>query len=820
MELVEGPTLSERLANGALPLEDALAIARQIAEALEEAHEKGIVHRDLKPQNVKVTSDGRVKVLDFGLAKAMDPAGVNAVSGPQASVSPTMSLGATAAGVILGTAAYMSPEQAKGMPVDRRADVWAFGVVLYEMLTGRPLFEAPTVAETLAHVLTRSPDLDALPPAAPPAVRQLLKRCLERNPKNRLHDIADARIALDEVARGESDASAPSRSGAAVAAPAASRSAARAAALPWSIAALALVAAAALGVALASRRAPSDGATAPRPLTAFGVLVPEETSLPRSQIPLVGLSRDGRALLFVAEGKQRAVYVRSFDSLRLRLVSGTEGAEEPALSPDGRFVAFFANGSLKRVPVEGGVATTLASANAPRGLAWAPDGSLVFSPVYNSALLRVPATGGDPVPVTKFDPARKERTHRFPQVMPDGKSVIFTVGTIAKPGVYDDGAIDAVRFDTGERKTILEGARMARYTEAGYLVFQRRTALLAVRFDPVKLEKRGDPFTIQDGVSGEQSSGAGYFDVSPSGAVSFAPVSAIATERVLALVDRNGKETEIDAPPAEYNHPRFSPDGKRLVFAIGSGAASEDDVYVLDFASSRIQRLTFGKGHGGPVFSPDGSRVFYVKGRSGDTGVAWKAADGSGEETQVRRDPEVSLLCAWLDARRILVTNTSALRIDTLDTEAKTTTPFFASSNVASYAADLSRDGRYVAYTSTETGVDQVFVETVPRGGGKWQVSSGIGSCPVFAKDGKSLYYLVDETVMVVDVDTKGTFRAGTPKPFLTGPYELRTNPVRSYDVGPDGRLVFVKRKTTGTTPRELVVLDGWTSLDPARKGR
>jgi serine/threonine-protein kinase len=814
MELVEGPTLSERLAGGALPLDEALAIARQIAEALEEAHEKGIVHRDLKPQNVKVTPEGKVKVLDFGLAKAMDPIGSGTISNPQVSVSPTMSLGATAAGVILGTAAYMSPEQAKGMAVDRRADVWAFGVVLWEMLAGGRLFEGPTVAETLAHVLTRTPDPESLPPATPAAVKQLLRRCLERNPRNRLHDIADARIALDELAR-ESDASAPVRSGPSISGT--SLAPRPRATLPWAVAAAALlVALGMVGVAVAARRRP---AATPRPLRTFGVLVPDETALPRSQSPILDLSRDGRALLFVSEGKQRTIFWRSFDSLRLRSVAGTVGAEEPALSPDGRWIAFFAGGFLRKIPVEGGTPTTLAEARAPRGLTWANDGSVVFSPVFNSGLWRVTTTGGDPKPVTNLDPARKERSHRWPDMLPDGKTVLFTVGLTARPGDYDEGPIDAVRLDTGERRTILEGARMARWSPTGHLVFQRRESLMAVAFDPGKLKRLGEPFTLQENAGGEVSSGSGYFSVRAPDILAFAPENAIPSERVLVLVDRNGKETEVGAGVAQFNQPHFSPDGKRIAFAIGTGSSADDDVFVHDLASGRTQRLTFGQGHGAAFFSPDGRRIYFVKGRSGDTGFAWKPADGSGSETQIVKDAEVINPGSWLpDGRHMLVTNTAAsLDIDTLDVESGTKTPLYASPAAAEYSPSVSPDGRFVAYASTESGVDQVFVETVPKGGGKWQISTDFGGCPLFSRDGKELYYVVDETIMVVDVDTKGVFRAGTPHPLFTGPYELRTIPVRNFDVAPDGRFVLVKRRFVSSSPHEIVVVDGWTALDPAR---
>jgi len=806
LELVEGEDLATRLQRGAIPVEEAMAIARQIAEALEEAHEKGIVHRDLKPANVKITPEGKVKVLDFGLAKAY--AG-EAASGSSADLSrsPTLAHSGTQAGVILGTAAYMSPEQARGKPVDKRADIWGFGVLLYEMLAGRRLFEGETVSDVLAAVLRGDVDWKALPSSAPGEMRRMLARCLERNPKDRLHDIADARIALDEVLRGDIEAVAG--------APGAPRPSRWRAVLPWMVAALAVAGAIGVGVRSRSGRPPG-----PRPLTTFGILVPEQHFLPLSQSPLIDISADGRTLLFVAEGKRPAsIFRRPFDRMAIGRIEGSEGAEHPLLSPDGRSIAFFAGGMLRKISVEGGAPVALAEARAPRGASWAPDGSLVFSPLYNSSLWRVAAAGGTAVAATTLDTAKGERTHRWPQVLPDGRALLFTVGLAASPGDYEGSNIDAQRLDTGERRTVLRGARMARYTALGYLVYQRGKTLLAVRFDPVGLEPTGEPFTIQEGVGGETSSGAGYFSVSAGGAVAFVPESSIPKERVLVLVDRTGRETELAAPAAPFNHPRFSPDGQRLAFAIGTGSAATDDVYVLELASQRMQRLTFDQGHGAPLWSSDGQRILFSNGRSGETGIGIKAADGSGEAVMLQRSPDFLLADSWLsDGRRLAGTSAEgSVDIFVLDTGAGgKRTPLFANPSAGESAAAFSPDGRYVAYSSTETGTDEVFVETFPPGRGKWQVSTG-GLNPVWSRDGRELYFVGGESLMVVGVDTRDVFRAGVPQALFTGPYDLRTVLQRNYDVGPDGRFVLVKRKFVSSTPRELVVLDGWEAADPSR---
>ncbi len=423
-------------------------------------------------------------------------------------------------------------------------------------------------------------------------------------------------------------------------------------------------------------------------------------------------------------------------------IAGTEGAEDPVLSPDGHSIAFFAGGLVRRIPADGGTPVSVAEALAPRGVAWAPDGSLIFSPLYTSGLLKVVATGGKPVAFTTLDAAKGERSHRWPQVLPDGRTVIFTVGVATSPGDYDGADIDAQRLDTGERRTILRGARMARYTSLGYLVYQRASTLLAVRFDAERLRAVGEPFTIQEGVGGDASSGAGYFSVSQGGTVVASPGASIPKDRVLVLADRAGRETPLTAPAAPFNHPRFSPDGKRLVFAIGTGAAATDDVYVLDLASQRMQRLTFDQGHGAPMWSLDGRRILFTNGRSGETGMGVKAADGSGDEIALRKSTEFLLADSWLpDGRRLAVTNSQrSIDIGILDTApGGKLTPLFANPLAGESAAAFSPDGRYVAYTSTETGTDEVIVETFPRGRGKWQVSSAGGMTPVWSGDGRAL---------------------------------------------------------------------------------
>ncbi|MBK5255519.1 MAG: serine/threonine-protein kinase [Vicinamibacteria bacterium] len=809
MELVEGEDLAERLKRGAIPIEEARAIARQIAEGLEAAHEKGIVHRDLKPANVQLTPDGKVKVLDFGLAKAFTGEGSTSGS-DEMSHSPTMTHQGTEAGIILGTAAYMSPEQARGKTVDQRTDIWAFGVVLLEMLSGVRLFKGETVSDTLAAVLMRDVDWATLPAATPVPLSRLLQRCLDRDVRHRLQAIAEARIILEGPMIAESPAPPIAAN---------QRHWTRTPAVWVAMTLAVLVGAIGVGV---RTRGPTSSAT--KALTTFGIVAPDGQFLTRSQLPILSLSPDGRSLLFGAEDKQSAsIYRRSFDRMAITRIEGTENAENPLLSPDGRSIAFFSGGMLRKVPAEGGAAVIVAKALAPRGLAWTPDGSLIFSPLYTGGLFRVSATGGEPVAVTMMDPARGERSHRWPQVLPDGRTVIFTVGNSESPGEYDSSNIEAQRLDGGERKIILKGARMARYSALGYLVYQKGETLLAVRFDPKSLEAEGEPFTIQEGVGGDPSSGSGYFAVSDTGVVAVVPEVSIAKTRVLVLVDPEGKETAIPTPAAAFTHPRFSPDGRRLTFAIGGGSAGDDDVYVLDLPSQRMQRLTFGQGHGMPMWSADGRGILYTNGRSGETGIRMKAANGSGEEVDILKSREFQLADSWhKDGRRLAITDAQkSIDVRILDTGPNGgVTPLFASPTAGESAAAFSPDGRYIAYQSTETGTDEVIVETFPPGGGKWQISVTGGITPVWARDGRTLFFVTGQSLMAVDTDLRGVLQAGTPRLLFTGPYDLRMVIQRNYDVGPDGRFVMVKRQPSASTLAELLVLDGWDALDPARGKR
>ncbi len=495
MELVEGEDLSERIKRGTIPVDEAIPIALQIAEALEAAHEAGIVHRDLKPANIKLTEDGVVKVLDFGLAKAWETE-----SGDSSlSLSPTLTRHATVEGVILGTAAYMSPEQARGKKVNRRADIWSFGVVLWEMLTGRKLFEGETVSDVLASVLKETPDLEALPDDTPPALRRLLARCLDKEPKNRLQWIGDARLDLVESLDSPPELSGPPDTSVV----------SRTRGLEW----LGwLAAAVALGVAAVLWLLPT---VAPKPpLTRFTLGLGGDHTLSFIDQPILALSPDGRTLAMTATDAQAAhdtIILRHLDENEVIQLENTVGAREMFFSPDGSSIGFFADGKLKRASVHGGSAVTITDAPNPRGGVWLPDGTIVFSPDYASGLWRVSDTGGVAEIVLDIDAERGERTFRFPHASPDGDLLLFTVGSITSPNNYDDATIDAYSLQSGKRRTIIERANMARFVSADRLIFARAGDLFAIGFDSERLETVGDAVPVIEDVGGDPSSGAGYF---------------------------------------------------------------------------------------------------------------------------------------------------------------------------------------------------------------------------------------------------------------------------------------------------------------------
>ena len=771
LEYVPGETL-----HGPLPVEETLDVARQIGEALEAAHEKGVVHRDLKPANIKITPEGNVKVLDFGLAKALadEPA-----SDP--SQSPTLSAAPTRAGVILGTASYMSPEQARGKPLDTRTDIWSFGCVLYELVTGRQAFNGETVTDIIAAVVGKEPDWTALPASTPAGLERLLRRCLEKDARRRLRAIGDGQILLEEPPT-----------------PARRPEGVRRRMLPWALAGtLAVVAAVALGSLWRS-------ATAPQPITRTVVTLPPGDRLAAALQTAMSISPDGSRLVYAASrGGASQLFLRRMDQLEGAPIPGTEGAGEPFFSPDGEQVGFCAGGKLKKVLVSGGAPLALCDAPNCRGASWGPDDTIVFTPSGSSGegLSLVSANGGAPQALTKPDSKNREHSHRWPQFLPGGKAVLFTVYAGVNP---DQGRIAVVRLDTGERLVLFEGASYGRYVPTGHLVYARSGGLLAAPFDPARLQITGRQFPVLEGVA-NTATGAAQFGFSGSGSLVYVPGRMGILARTLVWVDRKGTAVLATKLQRPFVAPRLSPDGRKL--AIHLFAAANTDVWIYEFGRETLTRLTFEAGDEAiPVWTPDGSRVAYRSNSSGAMNLFWKPADGSGAPDRLTTSNNSQNPGAFSPDGRWLAFDESGPSLDiwVLPMEGPEGAPRkpspFLQTPFAEWGARFSPDGRWLAYSSNESSQFEVYVQPFPvpgpAGAPKWQVSTEGGSEPVWARNGRELFYRNGDKLMAVDVTLRPSFSRGNPRLLFQGDYFALVH-LTNYDVSPDGQR-FLMLKETG----------------------
>ncbi len=813
MELVEGPTLSARIAQGSVPPEEALPIAQQIAEALEYAHERGIIHRDLKPANIKLTRDGQVKLLDFGLAKAIEGEAGQA----DIATSPTISAAATRAGVLLGTAAYMSPEQAKGKAVDRRADIWAFGCVLYELLAGQPAFDGETITDTLAAVVRAEPDWSRLPQKTPTRTRDLLRRCLTKDPKQRLQAIGEARIALEATIANLPDEAA-ALAGAMQPQPLWRR------ALPWALASIATAFAIAFSTLYWRPKQPEPHQMMRASLLLNEPLAGAFAANPGS--PIV-LSPDGSRLVFAGSpaSKSSQLYLRQLDQQTATPIPGTEDAVQPFFSPDGQWLGFFADGKVRKVSLHGGPATTLCDAPIPHGANWATDDTIFYAPNLGSGLMRISSAGGTPQALTTPDSKGQELSHRWPQLLPGNKAVLFTI-QMATQASYDDAHIAVLSLQTGRWRTLLEGGSYARYVSSGHIVYVRAGALMAVPFDLARLQVTGPPAPVQEGViTTAATSGGAEYDVAETGLLVYVPGSARPPERSLAWVDRQGVSKELPAPLNSYLTPRISPDGTRLAVQILT--AGTQDIWIYDFARNTLMRFTFGAGSAFPLWTPDGRRVVY-RTRVPAFSFRWKLADGSGmEETLFGKDfddPSATPYSVSPDGKILLfgrLSSGGALGIYALSLDGSGKTQPFLQSTFNQLQAQFSPDGHWVVYASNESGRDELYVQPFPGPGGKWMISTDGGNYARWVRNGREIFFRNADKMMSVPVETQPTFKAGTPRLLFQGGSYLG---VENYDVAPDGQhFLMIKEKEAPASSKELSVILHWTDelkrlVPPAKK--
>ena len=820
LELVDGPTLADRIAEGPIPIDEALPIAKQIADALEGAHEHGIIHRDLKPANIKVRPDGTVKVLDFGLAKALEPA---ALSGASATMSPTLTSPVlmTGVGVMLGTAAYMSPEQAKGRVVDRRSDIWAFGCVLYEMLTGTRPFEAEDIAETLAYVLTKEPDWTRLPPQLPAAVTAVLRRCLVKDRRRRIGDIAAVQFAFDE---STSLSSVPAVDQSAVPKPSSGwrRLASYAAVLLFGVTVTTI---GAWAIVRMNTRAPQPVRFTITPPVALPLSVTSPGAGGTAQDRAIAITPDGQHLLYrVGENLQNyQLMLRDVDALEARPLTGIGGVREPTLSPDGRWVAFFTMGELRKVSISGGPSITLSRIQTnPRGLTWSDDDTLYYAVTGPDLLYSVSAAGGEPKVVMKPDPSRNEAAFFFPWALPGGRGLLITILAQTAAGTADNGQIAWVDPRTGERKILVRGGSQAQYVKSGHIVYVAAGSLRAVPFDLRRVEVVGDAVPVVEGVN-TTLAGEGQFAVSDTGTLMYVPGVATGTgpQYTLVWVNREGREEPIGVPPRAYIYPRISPDGTRIALDIRD---QENDIWIWDVKRQTMARLTFDPGlDRAPVWTPDGRRVIFSSQRGGlasGGNIFWQSADGSGTVERLTESPNAQYATSVSpDGAKVLLRDDSPKTrrdVGMVAPGANRQTQPLLQMPFDEENAEVSPDGRWLAYQSNESGQSQVYVRPFPQvDSGRWQISTMGGSRPAWARTGRELFYLDNNNLMTaVPVQTSPTFSAGNPKKVFEARY-LVPNNARTYDVSADGqRFLMIKSvaeaRDAGAPPPSIVVVLNW----------
>lgn len=796
MEFVPGTSLAGRLARGAVPVGEAMTMARQIADALEAAHERGVIHRDLKPANIMLRPDGTLKVLDFGLAKSSG----SRPAAADGSAATTGALDETRAGTILGTAAYMSPEQARGQPLDKRTDIWSFGCVLYEMLTARRCLAADTPSDTLARILEGEPDWSVLPAGVPLAIRRLLSRCLRKDPKKRLRDIGDARIVIEDLLDADlaAETATPRPRGNA---------------LRLAIAALAVVCAAAAGW-LARRPAPPSS---PGPARLV-VSLPEQHRLAIALDFSLAMSPDGTALVYGASsspGTPPRLYLRRLDRFEAVPIPGTEGAIGPFFSPDSRMLGYIADAELYTIALEGGTPVEICQlGQAIPGACWGSDGWIYFVHSLGRGLSRVAAEGGTPELLTSPNAAEGETGHGWPQLLPDGKHLLFTIQSVG------GSRIAVLSLSTGQWRVIEKGIGEARYLSSGHLLFARHEGLTAVAFDLEKLEAKGAPVVVLEDVYMVPTLygiGLAAYSAADNGRVAYLAGGAAAGQNRLVWVGRDGRISSLDVEPGIYEWPRLSPDGRRVAIT-GRSAVGKLDIWALDIERQAWTRLTLNGSSILPCWTPGGKEVVFGSPKANTSVVAVyrTAADGGGQPQQILDGANPRFPIAWSpdgrhlafvewhphDMRDIWIYSPS-------ETGQPRTEPIVATA-FDEYAPKFSPDGRWLAYVSNESGRYEVYVRPYPVGQGRWLVSVEGGTEPHWSPDGRAMFYRNGDKMMEVPVRTEPEFGVGTPavvfrKEFKSGVYNTL-----SYDVTADGQRFLMIERNLEMIPNELNVVLDW----------
>jgi eukaryotic-like serine/threonine-protein kinase len=806
MEFVEGQTLADR--KGAVTTRQAIDIGAQVAEGLAAAHEKGIIHRDIKPENIMIRKDGIAQIMDFGLAKFH-------------TASPASRL--TKTGATMGTVGYMSPEQIQGLDVDHRSDIFSLGVVLYELLAGGSPFKGVHESAIMYEIVNvEAQPVSALKEGIDPEVDEIILECLEKDKDDRYQSAKELAKDLRKIRRSSGKTRSRMYSGSVpVMAPSAGTPGsvtagilnrrfdllryARSGILPWILSAL-------LGVALVSTWFLLHARVPEKVVVRFLAGVGNDKSLDVANYSALAISHDGTTLLYKANS---AIFLRKMDTMEPVAVPGLENASSPFFSPDDRWVGVFTGGRLVKLALSGGTPTALAEVPDNRGGAWSKEGWIVFGVPAGDGLLLVSENGGAVRRITAIDTTRRERTHRWPSLLPDGKHVLFTVGKLSSPDYYENATIDVVNAETGERKTLLKDASSARYINSGHLLFSRAGVLYAVRFDAERLALTGEPVPVIRGVCSDLTTGAPDYVVSDNGTLAYVPGAVEGQNRKIVRIDMRGETAIVDSIGRRYLEPRLSPDNKKVAVVIANG--EDNDIWICDLGAKTQNRLTFGGFNRTPHWSSDGKTIAFMKRtETGGSAIVLKPCDGSGDEREIYRVDRRLYVNEWTrDGENLIIDDLNASNsisnLFVIPLSGKKTPWYYSHSQFDEYEASLSPNGKWLAYLSNEAGSYQIYVRSFPGKEGKWQISTDVAEEPRWSPDGKTLYYRKGSQLIAVPVSTVSTFSVGAPKVLFNGFPSMNVDSGISYDLTSDGRFFITTSPIEATSLKAVSVICNWT---------